>query len=68
MALKQPKLSVMSVQKFSAITYQLNAMTGDRDKCIKIGMNDYMSKPVKKNELAEMLDKWVNCEESGEKI
>ncbi|MFZ4537359.1 response regulator [Propionivibrio sp.] len=35
-----------------------NAMTGDREKCIGVGMDDYLAKPVKKDELAEAIAKW----------
>ncbi|NOU36773.1 MAG: response regulator [Kiritimatiellaceae bacterium] len=32
-----------------------HAMTGDREKCIDAGMNEYVSKPVKKEAIAEVL-------------
>jgi CheY-like chemotaxis protein len=35
------------------------AMQSDKDKCIDAGMDDYMSKPVIKNELFEMLEKYI---------
>ena len=36
-----------------------NAMKGDREKCLECGMNDFVSKPVKIEELDAVLKQWV---------
>ena len=39
-----------------------NAMQGDRERCVEAGMDDYLPKPVRSEELAKMLEKWVKSE------
>ncbi len=35
-----------------------NAMTGDRDRCLEAGMDDYLAKPIKPAELRSMVARW----------
>ena len=39
-----------------------DAMTGDREKCIKAGMDDYLNKPIKPEQITAMLEKWLHKE------
>ena len=35
-----------------------NAMTGDRDRCLEAGMDDFLSKPIHVDDLRAALEKW----------
>jgi CheY-like chemotaxis protein len=35
-----------------------NAMQGDREKCLEVGMDDYVAKPVRPRDLLEALERW----------
>jgi len=43
------------------IAMTANAMTGDREKCIDAGMDDYIAKPINLVELFSVLDKWIRA-------
>ncbi len=36
-----------------------NAMKGDREKCLEAGMDDYTTKPIKRDVVFKMLEKWI---------
>jgi len=41
------------------IAMTANAMQGDKQTCLQAGMDDYISKPIKLEEMAKMLEQWA---------
>ena len=48
-----------SVRHTTIIGVTAHALNGDREDCIKAGMDDYLAKPVTPQDMVEVLDRWV---------
>jgi signal transduction histidine kinase/DNA-binding response OmpR family regulator len=44
------------------IAMTANAMKGDKEICLDAGMNDYITKPVKREIIFEIIEKWLHRE------
>ena len=47
-------------QAIPIIAMTANAMKGDRELCLEAGMNDYITKPIKREVVFQILKKWLS--------
>lgn len=47
------------VRDIPILALTANAMKGDRERCLEVGMNDYITKPVRKSGLRQALLQWL---------
>jgi two-component system sensor histidine kinase/response regulator len=58
-ALRAAEAGLQTHVKVVAMT--ANAMKGDRERCLAAGMDDYLSKPLRPEELDAVLERWVGA-------
>jgi len=56
--IRSPQSAVKN-HAITVIAMTANAMEGDREKCLKSGMDDFIAKPVDSTKLAKILKKWL---------
>ena len=58
----QPYCSLPRIQKVPIVAMTASAIQGDREKCMRAGMDDYLAKPVQRATLEKMLIAWLTGE------
>ena len=52
----------LPTSRIPIIAITANAMKGDRERCLAAGMDDYVSKPFKQDDLRSVIEKWIPAE------
>jgi len=55
------KLAIKATDQNSipVVAMTANVMSGDRERCLEVGMDDYIGKPVQRDHLESVLRKWL---------
>ena len=52
-------IKTLDQQPLPIVAMTANVMSGDRERCLDVGMDDYIGKPVQRDQLSIVLKKWL---------
>lgn len=62
------ELEKKTESRVAIVAMTAHAMPGDREECLEVGMDDYISKPIESEEFYEVIEKYGSIDKGGEEI
>jgi signal transduction histidine kinase/ActR/RegA family two-component response regulator len=59
-ATRELRTRELGIRHTPVIAMTAHAMSGDRERCLEAGMDDYVTKPLRSSTLTEVLHKWTD--------
>lgn len=63
--IRQRAVMAIGDKPLPVVAMTANVMSGDRERCLEVGMDDYIGKPVKRDKLEAVLRKWIGPGSAG---
>ncbi len=57
--IRKRDIKSINQQALPVVAMTANVMAGDRERCLDVGMDDYIGKPVQRDQLESVLRKWL---------
>ena len=57
--IRKAGIKSVKLQDLPVVAMTANVMSGDRERCLEVGMDDYIGKPIQREVLADVLGKWL---------
>jgi signal transduction histidine kinase/CheY-like chemotaxis protein len=58
--IRKLEIKAFNQRPLPVIAMTANVMSGDRERCLEVGMDDYIGKPVQREQLEIILQKWLS--------
>ncbi len=64
-ASQQPAPETGGIQRLPIIAMTASTTPGHRERCLEAGMDDYLSKPLRAEQLRQVLQRWIRDPQTG---
>ncbi len=58
--IRKQDIKATNQKTIPVVAMTANVMSGDRERCLDVGMDDYIGKPVQRDQLESVLRKWLD--------